>query len=101
MAPTMQPTFTRPKSPTKSRSFQRNTPDPTLNPDAGDAAAGSGSSSVASGSGNNGAKAAIGVLLPISIIIILVVGYLILCNERRVAGLDSQVDLNEVGTYTI
>jgi hypothetical protein len=104
LAPTMQPTWTPWRTPTRTRSFQANTPNPTLDPNGGSGdGAGSGGASVAGGDNNGGAKAAIGVLLPISIIIILVVAYLIFCKERGGFGgkMDTTVDLNEVGSYTI
>jgi hypothetical protein len=99
----MQPTFTPPKSPTRSASFKANSPNPTLNPN-GDDGDGGDAGAIVGAANNAGAQAAIGVLLPISIIIILVVGYLILCRDKKKGfgdGADNTVDLNDVGSYTI
>jgi hypothetical protein len=102
-APTVMPTHTPAKTATKAATFKANTPDPTLGP-GDDAGANSGSTDSVGGDRNAGAKAAIGVILAIAIVIFLVVGYLFWKEGRSYgmgAGLDSAVDIDSVGTYTI
>jgi hypothetical protein len=104
LAPTMQPTWTPWRTPTRTRSFQANTPNPTLDPNGGDSEAGSGDASVAGGDADAGAKAAVAVLIPLSVILILIFGYLLFCKGRKGGGTnlqDAAVDLNDVGSYTI
>jgi hypothetical protein len=99
-APTVQPTFSPRKSPTATRSFQVNTPNPTL--EQGDDG-GAGAGAAGAGDPNSGAKVTIGVLLPVAVIALLAVGYLVFCRDRRGFGAvgDTTADLNEVGSYTI
>jgi hypothetical protein len=106
LAPTMQPTFTAQKSPTRSRSFQGNTPNPTLDPSGGGGggdAGGGGEASVASGDANSAVRAAVAVLIPLSAVIILIFGYLLFCQKKKgfAPTAEKAVALNDVGSYTI
>jgi hypothetical protein len=94
----MLPTFTPFKTATVAATFKVNTPNPTLDPNGGDAA--SGDSAIIAGTSNKGAGVAIGILLPISVIVIIVFGFLILRDRRGGGGGDAMaVHLQDSGEF--